>query len=420
MGRAGGQNVSNTSDVRTSQALWNLRGVFILILVSFHSCMPYLVSTQGPPTAFNAPPYVWLTFPIADQRRFLGFDLYCAWEDVHMMAMMYFLSGVFVAPSLRRKGVGKFVADRTWRLGTPFLLSVFVLTPLAIYCVFHRLQPDASVAEYLAAYGRLPFLPNGPQWFLWLLLAFSWLAAAIYTFAPEAFDRLGAFAAGARRRPRPFLIGMALAAAIAYGPLAMAYGPFDWFERGPFSFQESRPLLYGVFFFAGISVGSVELGEGLLAADGALARGWRRFAVLGPLALLSWMGITGAVLAWPTFAPLTLGLLSALGYVAASVLGVMALLATTIRFCARPIRWLTPLARNSMGIFALHYAPMVWMQDALTGASAPAFVKASVVFVVTMSVSLGLALALRRSSALAWAIGEEPTPAAPAPQYARL
>ena len=167
------------------------------------------------------------------------------------MAMMFFLSGVFVPASLRRKGPGRFAADRALRLGIPFLFGVLALAPLALYPVFHRLNPAASVADYLAAYTRLPFLPNGPQWFLWLLLALSLATAAMEALRPGALGALAALASDARRRPGPFLAilgrrgGGSPMFRSRFGA-APSNGTCAW----PFSFQESRPLLYSVYFFA--------------------------------------------------------------------------------------------------------------------------------------------------------------------------
>ncbi len=406
--RTGATRGDPAAFVGASLAIANLRGVFILILVSFHSCLAYLGSAAGPASAFDAPPYLWLAFPIVDSRRFYGFDLYCAWEDVHVMALMFFLSGLFVAPSLRRKGAARFAADRLLRLGLPFLFSVLVLTPIAIFPIFHRLQPEASVAEYLAAYRRLPFLPNGPTWFLWLLAAMSLCVAALFAVAPRAVDALAWLAADARRRPQRFLLALTLAATLAYLPLTLVYGPFDWFVRGPFSFQYSRPLLFGVYFLAGVAVGAAGLGEGLIAPDGALGRHWRRLGVLSPLTLFVWMGLTAVVLMAPAVAPLTMRVLSAFAYVGASVAGVMLLIALAIRFSARRVAWLEPLTRNSLGIFVVHYAPVVWMQNALTSAPLPALVKAAIVFSVVLPLSLGLAVALRRNAWTARLIGEDP------------
>ncbi|HXT06871.1 MAG TPA: acyltransferase [Roseiarcus sp.] len=409
-GAVAAKTTSAAAYAQTSLAIANLRGVFILILVSFHAGLAYLGSTAGPAASFDQPPFLWLAFPIVDSRRFYGFDLYCAWEDVHVMALMFFLSGLFVPSSLQRKGALRFLADRVLRLGPPFLFSVLLLTPIALYPVFHGMNPQASVADYIAAYRSLPFLPNGPTWFLWLLLAVSIVAGLLYALAPAAVERLAWFAADARRRPQRFLAALTLAATLAYLPLALAFGPFDWFERGPVSFQLSRPLLYMVYFFAGAAVGVAGLGEGLLAPDGALAHNWRRLGALSALALFTWMGLTGVTLTYPDFAPLPMRGLSALAYVGASVAGVMLLIAVSTRFLARPIAWLKPLSRNALGIFVLHYAPLVWMQYLLLDAPMPAVLKALVVFAIVLPLSLALAAAICRLGWLARLIGEDAQP----------
>ncbi len=390
-----------------SDAIYNLRGAFIFILITFHASLAYLGSTAGPPSRFDAPPYTWLAFPIVDSHRFYGFDLYCAWIDSYVMAMMFFISGLFVAPSLKRKGAARFAAERLARLAPPFLLCVMALTPLALYPVFHRLRPEAGLAKYLAAYRALPFEPSGPAWFLWLLIAVSLSAAGLHALAPGAFDRLGAFAAEARSRPRRFFGGLALAAALAYLPLALAFGPFGWTEIGPLSFQTSRPLLYAVYFFAGAGVGAAGLGGGLLARAGALARNWRRLCVLSPLALFVWMGLTGASLSFPAFAPALVRTASALAYVAAGLAGAMMVLALAVRFGGRPIPWMRPLADNALGIYIVHYPPVVWLQYALTGAPLPALVKWALVCALGLPASLALAMAIRRMGPLARLIGEQ-------------
>jgi hypothetical protein len=414
----GVKTASPAAYAHTSLAIANLRGVFILILVSFHSSLAYLGSTAGPAASFTQPPFQWLSFPIVDSRRFFGFDLYCAWEDVHVMALMFFLSGLFVPGSLRRKGAARFLSDRVLRLALPFLFSVLVVAPIALYPVFHGLEPQASFADYIAAYRSLPFLPNGPAWFLWVLLAISIAAGALYAAAPATLDALGRLASDARLRPKRYLLTLAGAAALAYVPLALAFGPFAWLERGPFSVQLSRPLLYLVYFFAGASVGAAGLGEGLLAPDGALSRNWRRLGALSALTLFTWMGLTGLTLSAPAFTPTPMRALSALAYVGASVAGVMLLMAVSTRFLARRIRWLEPLSRNALGIFLLHYAPLVWMQYLLLDAPLPAVVKATIVFAVVLPLSLALAVAMSRFGWLARLIGEDPR-ATPSAQIAK-
>ena len=99
---------------RSSLALSNLRGLVIVVVLAFHSVLAYLASvgTASPGTPslgnavvpFNDPPYAWRAFPIVDSHHWLGFDIFCAWQDVYLMSLMFFLSALFTWSSLKRKG----------------------------------------------------------------------------------------------------------------------------------------------------------------------------------------------------------------------------------------------------------------------------------------------------------------------------
>src|ERR1700681_3222141 len=97
---------------RSSLALDNLRAFVILLVLSFHSVLAYLRFLPAEPFAFDVQPYLWRAFPIVDSQRWFGFDLYCAWQDVFLMSLMFFLSGMFVSPSLARNGTWTFLSDR--------------------------------------------------------------------------------------------------------------------------------------------------------------------------------------------------------------------------------------------------------------------------------------------------------------------
>src|SRR5215468_4730688 len=94
---------------RSSLALGNLRAFVILVVLSFHSVLAYLHFLPAAPSGFDSPPYLWRAFPIIDSQRWFGFDLYCAWQDVFLMSLFFFLSGLFVWSSLTRKGTGNFL-----------------------------------------------------------------------------------------------------------------------------------------------------------------------------------------------------------------------------------------------------------------------------------------------------------------------
>ena len=157
----------------TSLALSNLRAFVILIVLGFHSVLAYLDLLPLKQSRFDAPPYDWQSFPLIDSQRFFGFDLFCAWHDVYLMSLMFFISGLFVWPSLARKGSGTFLRDRLLRLGLPLVLAVYVLMPIALYPSYRVPATDPSVAEYWRQLLALPFWPCGPQWFLWQLLGLN-------------------------------------------------------------------------------------------------------------------------------------------------------------------------------------------------------------------------------------------------------
>jgi hypothetical protein len=92
---------------KTSLPLKNLRGVLLLLIVAFHSFSAYIVTQPTTPPAFDLPPYDWRVFPIIDNERWLGFDLFCAFQFLYLMQFMFFLSGLFVGRACSAKaGMG--------------------------------------------------------------------------------------------------------------------------------------------------------------------------------------------------------------------------------------------------------------------------------------------------------------------------
>lgn len=210
--------MSSSSLVRSSLALVNLRAIVILIVLAFHSVLPYLAFLPPTPYPFDSAPYLWLAFPIIDSRRWFGFDLFCAWQDVGLMSLMFFLSGLFVPSSLASKGSWKFLSDRLWRIGVPMALAVLFLAPLAYYAAYRITAVDPGPDAYLQHWLALPFWPSGPQWFLGQLLAFTILAAALHRFLPGWDQHLVRLVAGADGNPVRFLVILMTLSSLAMFP----------------------------------------------------------------------------------------------------------------------------------------------------------------------------------------------------------
>jgi hypothetical protein len=123
---------SGSTAQRASLALDNLRGFVILLVLSFHSVLAYLNFLPASPFLFDTPPYLWRAFPIVDTARWFGFDLFCAWQDVFLMSMFFFLSGLFVWRSLERKATRISLHDRIEGKRETEPDVVALLMPLAI------------------------------------------------------------------------------------------------------------------------------------------------------------------------------------------------------------------------------------------------------------------------------------------------
>src|ERR1700691_5605368 len=133
---------------KSSLALNNLRALVILTVLAFHSVLAYLGSLGASAFPFDSSPYEWRAFPIVDSHRWFGFDVFCAWQDVYLMALMFFLSALFTWPSLARKQARKFLGDRFLRLGVPFVFALIVVMPLALYPVYRVTAVDPGLGAH--------------------------------------------------------------------------------------------------------------------------------------------------------------------------------------------------------------------------------------------------------------------------------
>ena len=367
---------------RSSLALDNLRGIVILIVLGFHSSLAYVSWVAAPKVDFDSPPYSWRAFPIVDSHRFLGFDLFCAWQDVYLMSLMFFLSGLFVWSSLTRKTSMTFVRDRVVRLGIPYAFGIVTVIPLALYPAFRVTAVDASLAAYWHALLALPFWPNGPLWFLWQLLILNVIAAVAHSIAPDALSTLGRWSIAAGTRVAPYFAALLAASALAYVPLAAAYTPWTWSDTGLFAVQLCRPLHYAVYFFAGVGIGAGGINRGLLAVDGALARRWALWLAAALVSLMLWMGLTSLTMNGGASVVTTIS--ADFSYVLACAAGCFFLIAASLHFAARPSRILGMLAANAYALYLLHYVFVVWLQYTLLNTPLPAVIKAPIVFGLTL------------------------------------
>ena len=78
------------------------RSFLTLVVVLHHAVIPYTF------------------FGHQDPKTWIGFDVIVTATDSFFMAAFFFLSGLFVWPSLSRKSTATHLRDRLLRLGLPF------------------------------------------------------------------------------------------------------------------------------------------------------------------------------------------------------------------------------------------------------------------------------------------------------------
>src|ERR1700727_3267208 len=145
-----------------------LRTTLTLRVLAHHSCLAYTSwALFDPQQAFWAS-----TAPVVDVTRWAFFDYAENFNDVFFMSLMFFVSGLFVYPALRRHGTWGFIRERLLRLGVPFVFAVVFLMPIAYYASW---QLTGRSTGFMNFYKRLAQdrFTGGPEWFIWVLLAFG-------------------------------------------------------------------------------------------------------------------------------------------------------------------------------------------------------------------------------------------------------
>ena len=107
--------------------------MIIVLVVAMHAAVTY--SNFGSWYIMDPAPKDKLTLLLFG----LGQSSLQAW----FMGFLFLLAGYFVPPSFDRKGAGKFIADRAYRLGIPSAVYILVVHPFIVYGHALSLLPGA-------------------------------------------------------------------------------------------------------------------------------------------------------------------------------------------------------------------------------------------------------------------------------------
>ena len=126
-----------------------------------------------------------------------------------------------------------------------------LLMPVAYYPAYAASPRSIRASPRTGSTGlALPFWPCGPQWFLWLLLAFNIVAVMFHRLAPQGMRAASGAPRGHDGRPSGPVLRWRWPGCRRW-PMCRSrsrFTPWTWADYGPLSFQISRPLHYFVYF----------------------------------------------------------------------------------------------------------------------------------------------------------------------------
>jgi glucan biosynthesis protein C len=382
-----------------NRTLWldYLRSFITVLVVAHHASLAYTTFAF-----FDKEAYIRSTHAIVDTKRWVGLDIFENFNDVFFMALMFFISGLFVVKSIQKKGAANFVKDRIYRLFIPFLVLGTLLNMIAYYPSYLVAHGGNDIAGYLPDFFKVEQWPVGPPWFIWVLFLFNVLFAIFYSmFGKSVFGQK--FQMAFLNKPGNLIAFWFLFTFLLYVPFAFWVGPGTWTGFGPFDFQLSRMVLYFGYFMLGAAIGNTDFNETLFAAESGLVRNWWLWVVccLSTYAVLTIIPekLTALVKA-QQLTELNGYLIYFSVYVASATFSCMAFLTTFRALVHTPSQWWKSLSDNAYLIYLTHFAFLTWCQFALLDADLPAFVKFLITFVAAVAGSWMISMVIRKNAFL--------------------
>src|SRR3974390_1153628 len=141
--------VPSTTSTNFNYAIGYLKAAIVACVVALHAFLAYHPAATPPPVSLLAHPRTWLAFPVFDSHHAAWAGVVATVADMFGMALMFFLSGLFVWNSLKRKGRSAYMRDRLLRLGVPFVAVAVIITPLSYYPTYLQIAGHGGFSDFL-------------------------------------------------------------------------------------------------------------------------------------------------------------------------------------------------------------------------------------------------------------------------------
>lgn len=378
-----------------------LRGVIVALVVVDHSLQAY-ASHFG---------QFWF-LPDIDRNRF--FDVFHMNNNSFIMPILFFLSGIFLIPSLERRGLVNFAKERFLRLGLPFMIGLPLLAPVVSYAPV--LAADFSGAPSYTEFWVDSMMSDNVQvgifWFLYYLMLMIIIFTVIHKLLPPVTKGIGRFVSWMFYNPLKGFLVFCLISAIFLGVSDLIWGA-PWFIGWGrvFHVQASRFMLLSFYFLVGVGLGGSQVLKDR-ALWSSLAAQWKKLLILTLIVGAAYISYTLSMLdegvynmdfrrflrndgfadeTWDLpYASMMIVLARTSMHGIFCALQVLFCLSFFYRFFNGDNETLMSLSISSYGIYLIHESFVVWIHYWLYGDELPVFIK----FLITVSLSLVVSWAI--------------------------
>tara|TARA_R110000868_G_scaffold35362_1_gene126888 strand:+ start:13874 stop:15100 length:1227 start_codon:yes stop_codon:yes gene_type:complete len=377
-------------------ALDAVRALALLLGILLHASMSFLPGPQ-----------IWVTQDVAAGE---GFSFAFLVPHIFRLTLFFFIAGFFARMAIEKRGVIGFLGDRGKRIALPLVIfwgPLFAMITAVFIWGFLKANggvvPEGTPPPPPL---ELATLPLTHLWFLYLLLIFYVVAAALYLVT-----RLGG-RSEAGQNPFDRLAALILRTPIGIAVLAAPIGIWFWLSPAWFAWfgiptpdtgfvpDNGALIAYGVAFAAGW----------LVQGQSGLLESWRRW----------WPVNTALALAATTVCVLQLGLVPdfippapgpdkavlAASYAIASWAWTLAITGLALQFWSGHSGIRRYLADSSYWLYIMHLPLVMALQVIVSDLAWPGGAKFALVLAITLVILLGSYQLLVRNSWLgAWLNG---------------
>lgn len=262
-----------------------LRGFMVLLVVFDHSMHAYT-------TYFKTGWY------IPEFGGKLIFDLWHMQNDVIMMPMLFFLAGMFVLPSLERRGFKSFITEKFFRLFVPMVLGIIILVPPQVYygkIATEKIPETTAYWDWIQNQFFGEHLWSSAFWFLLTLLILTFVLVGLDYLFPKFKVGLGNLAKWIVSNPFKGVLALCLYAVVVIGFCEFYFGRFDFAMKNYLGWigqlmkvRQSRFIMEFSFFFmgAGFAQAGLTRSKEKLSAIGDSWKLWTVFALVSGAAYM--------------------------------------------------------------------------------------------------------------------------------------